>query len=318
MKNTKPTILITHPFLLQGFSTQTLEKVKVEIASTRSVLERLVEHADILVVRLTDRVDSALLARARQLKVLATFSVGVSHIDLNACEKRKIKVLHTPDALTEATSELSLALLLAASRRVLEGDEMCRKHAFKGWEPDLLLGNAIRGKTAVLVGKGRIGTHFGKILKFLGAKVVFVTTKTSPTAIQALLQKAQILSFHTDLTPETTHWLSAKRIDLLPRDCVVINTARGAVIDERALAHALKTKKIFAAGLDVFEEEPKIHPDLYRLRNVVLTPHLGSATIETRLAMARLACENAAMAFFGKSVKNILKPQLKIQRAVKK
>ncbi len=306
-KNTKPVIVLTHPFLIRGLSNETLAKVKIEIASTRSVLEHLIEHADGLVVCLTDRVDESLLKRAPKLRVLATFSVGLSHIDLNYCSKKKITVLHTPDALTEATSELALTLLLASSRRIFEGNELCRKHAFKGWEPDLLLGQCIRGKNAVLVGKGRIGTHFGKTLSHLGAKVTFITPKTSKSQIEKLLRKAQILSFHVDLNPNTHHWLNATRIALLPKDCIVINTARGAVIDEGELADALQHQKIHSAGLDVFEDEPKIHPKLFKLKNVILAPHLGSATLETRLAMAKLAAENAALVLLGKKVTNTVK-----------
>lgn len=303
----KPVLVLTHPFLIRGLSNETLKRIKIEIASTRSVLERLVEHADGLVVCLTDRVDAALLNRAPRLKVLSTFSVGLSHLDLKTCAKKKIKVLHTPNALTEATSELALTLLLSASRRILEGDQMCRKHAFKGWEPDLLLGQCIRGKHAVLVGKGRIGSHFGRTLSYLGAKVTFITPKTPEKTISKLLSTAQILSFHMDLNPSTHHWLNARRISLLQPDCVVINTARGAIIDEAALSIALQSRKIYAAGLDVFEDEPKIHPKLFKLKNVILSPHLGSATLETRLEMARLAAENAALALLGEPVKNIVK-----------
>jgi glyoxylate reductase len=256
--------------------------------------------ADAVVSLVRVPIDERLLARARKLRVVGNYAVGIDNIDLAACGRRGIRVVNTPDVLTRATAELALTLLLAAARRVPEGEALCRGRKFPAWAPDLLLGQELRGRQAVIVGRGRIGKETARLFKGIGLKVRFITPSTKPAEIQRLLKSAQVLSMHTRLVPKTRHWLDSRKLALLPRDAIVINTSRGPVIDEKALARALKRKRIFAAGLDVFEREPRIEPALLKLPNVVLLPHVGSATREARHAMARAVLSGVVGVLNGK------------------
>jgi glyoxylate reductase len=223
---------------------------------------------------------------------------------LKACGAFGVRVVNTPHVLSRSTAELSLALLLAAARRFPEGEKLCRQGEFKGWTPQMLLGLELKNRNAVLVGRGRIGKETAKLYRALGIRITWITRFDSTTRINQKLRKAQILSLHFPLTSKTHHWLDHKRLKLLPRDCIVINTSRGSTIDEKALIQALKTRKIFAAGLDVFEKEPEIPASLRKLPNVVLLPHIGSATLEARAAMARLVIKGVLGILGGKHPPN--------------
>jgi lactate dehydrogenase-like 2-hydroxyacid dehydrogenase len=271
---------------------------------THAEFQKHLPQADALITCLSDRVDTSLLTRAPKLRAVANYAVGYDNIDMKACHDCGVRVTNTPDVLTRATAELALALLLAAARRIPEGESLCRTGRFRGWEPSMLLGLELEGRTAVILGQGRIGQETAKLFRGIGMKTLFITRHHTPAQIRALLKRAQILSIHTPLTPATRHWVNRQRLSLLPKDAIVINTARGPVIDEAALAQALRAKRIFAAGLDVYEREPKIHSALRQLNNVVLLPHLGSATEQTRLAMARLAAHGAIGILSGKHPAN--------------
>ena len=255
---------------------------------------RALKEAEGLIVLLSHPVTAQLISAMPRLRCLGTYSVGTNHIDQSACRTREIPILNTPDVLTRATAELSAALLLAAARRLPEGESLCRKGRFKGWTPDLLLGLELHGRHAVLLGEGRIGRETARIFQGLGLTTEFIGRRDTVTDINEKIARAQVLSLHCPLTPDTHHWLDARRLKLLPRDAIVINTARGEVIDEKALISTLKTRKIFAAGLDVFEEEPKIPASLRQLPNVVLAPHLGSATHITRARMLEVVVRGVA------------------------
>jgi len=285
----KPTVVLTYPINPEVIRKELAPFAQVVIAKTPAALKRALLRADGLVSLLTVRVDEKLLQHAPRLKAIGNFAVGLDNIDLIACRKRGIRVTNTPDVLTRATAELTLTLLLAAARRVPEGEAMCRKGRFKGWTPDMLLGLELRGRQAVLVGRGRIGSETARLFEAIGLRIEWITRGDSEARIREKLSRAQVLSLHVPLTSETRHWLSRDRLALLPDDAIVLNTTRGPVVDEAALIAALKTRRIFAAGLDVYEKEPAIPPALRRLPNVVLLPHLGSATRETRRAMAELA-----------------------------
>ena len=246
---------------------------------------RALKEAEGLIVLLSHPVTARIISAMPRLRCLGTYSVGTNHIDQAACRTREIPIVNTPDVLTRATAELAAALLLAAARRLPEGEALCRKGRFKGWTPDLLLGLELQGRHAVLLGEGRIGRETARIFQGLGLTTEFINRRDTGRDINQKLARAQVLSLHCPLTPETHHWLDAKRLRLLPRDAIVLNTARGEVIDEKALIFTLKARRIFAAGLDVFEEEPKIPASLRQLPNVVLAPHLGSATQITRARM---------------------------------
>lgn len=301
----KPLIVLTSEIHREVIREKLLPRARVLVVPTRTArgrrkLERALGEADALIALNTDPVPESLLALAPRLRVVGNYAVGVNNIDLEACVRRKIAVVNTPGVLTRATAELTLALLLAAARRIPEGERICRANRFPGWAPDYLLGQELKGRTAVLVGRGRIGSETGRLFRALGIRVLWITRRDSDVTLRAKLAKAQILSLHVPLTPETRHWLDARRIACLPRDAIVLNTTRGAVIDERALIAALKERRIFSAGLDVFEREPEIPAELRRLPNVVLLPHLGSATAETRRAMAELVCEGVLGILSGK------------------
>lgn len=279
MSKVKPLILLldpVHPHL------RALLKARCRLTQDPGKLP----EAEGLVCLLSHTIDRKLLARGVKLRVVANYAVGLNNIDLEECARRKIRVCNTPGVLTRATAELTLALLLAAARRFPEGEALCRSGRFRGWAPDLLLGHELGGRRAVLLGKGRIGRETARLFRALGMKVEFITRKDRESEIARKLRRAQVLSLHAPLTEATRHWLSKKRLELLPRDAIVLNTARGPLIDERALADALRRRRIFAAGLDVYEREPRIERALRACPHAVLLPHLGSATVSTRKAMA--------------------------------
>jgi glyoxylate reductase len=299
----KALIVLTHPFIPAVFQTE-LKGYEVKVAKNPKDLARLLPRAQGLITRVSDRVDATLFERAPQLKVVGNFAVGYDNIDFNACKKFGVRVVNTPDVLSRSVAELTLLLLLAAARRMPEGEALCRKSSFEGWTPTLLLGQELKGRHAVLVGRGRIGKETADLFKLLGISVEWITKKDSPASILNKLKRAQILSLHLSLNSSTHHWLNRQRISQLPRECIVLNTTRGAVIDETALIEALKHRRIFAAGLDVFEKEPFIPPTLRKLPNVVLLPHLGSATLEARTGMARLVCRGVRAILSGKKPSN--------------
>lgn len=303
----RPLVVLTHPLIPSVIRSELQPHARVRVADGRKDLLRLAAQADALIVRLTDRVDEALLARAPRLKAVANFAVGVDNIDLEACRRRGIRVCNTPDVLTRATAELALTLLLAAARRVPEGEALCRGGRFRGWEPDMLLGLGLEGRRAVLVGQGRIGLETARLFEGVGMQVEWITRGSSPSEIRRRLARAQVLSLHVPLAPDTRHWLNASRIALLPRDAIVLNTARGPIIDEQALIRALRARRIFAAGLDVYEREPSLPASLRSLPNVVLLPHLGSATTQAREAMALLAVRGVLGLLGGKALANEVK-----------
>lgn len=285
----KPLVVLTHPLFPDLVRKELHPHARVKVARSPADLRKILPQAEGLMTLLTDRVDAPLLARAPHLRAIANVAVGVNNLDLVACRKRGVRIVNTPGVLVRATAELTLALLLAAARRLPEGEAICRRDAFPGWGLDYLLGFELRGREAVIVGQGQIGRETARLFRAIGLKVTFITSRDSDAKIRTRLRRAQVLSFHCPLTPDTHHWLDARRLALLPRDAIVLNTARGPVVDEAALARALRTKRIFAAGLDVYEQEPRIPRALRMLPNVVLAPHLGSATQETRRAMVSLA-----------------------------
>lgn len=296
----KPTVVITYPFHPEVIQRELKPKARVILAPTRAKLLKALAQADGLITLLFDRVDEDLLAHAPKLRVVGNVAVGVNNIDLAACRQRKLTVVNTPKVLTRATAELTLTLLLAVAKRVPEGEALCRSGRFKGWAPDMLLGHELKGCHAVIVGAGRIGRETARLFRALGLTVEFISRDDAESSIQRKLRRAQVLSLHLPLNRQTHHWLSRARLRLLPRDAIVLNTARGPVIDEKALIQALQDRRIFGAGLDVYEREPEIPRALRRLSNVVLLPHLGSATEETRAAMASLAVQGVLGVLNGK------------------
>lgn len=275
----------------------------------REELLKRVEGAVGLIPTVEDRIDAEVMDRAKGLKVIACYSVGVDHVDLEAARERGIRVTHTPGVLTEATADLTLALLLAVARRVVEGAAYARDGLWRAWHPELLLGLDLQGLTLGLVGMGRIGQAVAKRGLAFGMRVVYHARTPKPLpypflSLEELLKEADVVSLHTPLTPETHRLLNRERLFAMKRGAILINTARGALVDTEALVEALRGH-LFGAGLDVTDPEPlpQDHP-LYRLPNAVITPHIGSAGRTTRERMAEVAVENLLAVLEGREPPN--------------
>ena len=252
---------------------------------------------------LSDQIDDELLdAAGPQLRVVANYAVGYDNVDVEACTRRGVLVANTPGVLTQATAELTLTLLLDLVRRVTEGDRMLRRGRGWIWSPTFMLGTSLRGKLLGIVGLGRIGSEVARLAEAFGMRVAY-TGQSGPKEGVAyehrpfgeLIQTADVVSLHCPLTPETRHLIGPAELRAMRRDAFLVNTTRGAVVDESGLVAALCAGEIAGAALDVFEREPEVHPGLFELENVVLAPHLGSATHETREAMGML-CVSALRA----------------------
>jgi glyoxylate reductase len=257
-----------------------------------------VERADVLVPTVTDRIDAEVLDTAGPaLKLIASFGTGVDHVDLAAAQRRGIIVTNTPGVLTEDTADMTMALILAVSRRLAEGERLIRSGGWTGWGPTSMLGHRIWGKRLGIVGMGRIGMALARRAKGFGLSVHYHNRRPVPEEVENLLEATywesldqmlahmDVVSVNCPHTPATYHLLSARRLRLLQPQAILVNTARGEIVDEEELLRLLEIRAIAGAGLDVFEHEPAIDPRLRALDNVVLLPHMGSATIEGRLAM---------------------------------
>ena len=251
--------------------------------------------ADALICLLLDRIDAAVLARAPRLRAIATCAVGYDNVDVPAATARGIAVANTPDVLTEATAELAFALLLAAARRLPEGEALVRSGGWPGWRLDQLLGVELTGKTLGIVGYGRIGRAMARRAEAFGMRVLYSDPRHGGVPLDELFARADAVSLHCPLTPATRGLVDARRLALMKPTAIVVNTARGGCVDDGALADALVAGRLFAAALDVFEGEPRLDPRLLAAPRLVLAPHIGSATTETRTRMAQL-CADAVIA----------------------
>ncbi len=288
-----------------------------DLPMKRQTLLESVAEVDGLLCTITDRIDRELLDRAPRLKIIANNGVGFDHIDLEEADVRAIWVTNTPGVLTRATADLTFALILASARRVVEGDRMVRAGGFTFWAPLKFLGTEVSGKTLGIVGMGRIGRAVAKRAAGFEMRVLYGgRSRLAPEAerelnvsfasFDDLLSESDFVSLHVPLGPQTRHLIGARELSKMKPSAVLINTARGPVVDEKALVEALRSGSIGAAGLDVFENEPQLCPGLADLDNVVLLPHMGSATIETRTRMAEMACENLLAGLAGKRPPNCI------------
>ena len=292
-----------------------LEEFEVEVwpewtPPPYEVIYEKAKTVDGLVTLLTDRIDCKLIEEGarNRLRIIAQYAVGYDNIDVECATRHGVVVTNTPGVLTEATADLTWALLLAASRRIVEADRYVRSGEWwrsgTGWHPELMLGTELNGKTLGIIGFGRIGRAVARRAKGFGMKIIYYDKRRAPREVEEelgakyveleeLLRTADIISIHTPLTPETRHMIGEKELKMMKNSAILVNTARGAIIDTDALVKALKEKWIRAAALDVFEQEPlpEGHP-LTKLDNVVLAPHIGSATFETRSRMACIVLEN--------------------------
>ncbi len=286
----------------------------------KDFLERLAGKEGLL-PSITDAVDAEAMDRAPGLRMIANFGVGFNNIDVAAATARGIPVSNTPGVLTEATADVAFALILARSRRVVEGDRMVREGRFRFWAPFLFLGSEVSGKTLGIVGMGRIGQAVARRARGFGMPVLYHNRTRLNTGEEAalgasfrslpeLLAEADIVSLHVPLTPETRHLINRETLGRMKPSAILINTARGPVVDEKALVEALREGTIAGAGLDVCEDEPRLAPGLADLENVVLLPHVGSATRETRMKMADLAVTNLLAGLRGDRPPNLVNPEV--------
>ena len=263
-------------------------------------LRRRIADKQALICLLTETVSAATLAAAPNLKIVANIAVGYDNIDVAAARARGIVVTNTPDVLTEATAEFTWTLILAAARRLGEGERLLRRGEWRGWALDFMLGTELRGKQLGIIGRGRIGRAVAAKAPAFGMKAVFAKHDLS---IDELLVTSDVISLHVPGGEDTRHLIDRKRLARMKRSAILINTSRGSVVDEEALAWAMKEHLIAAAALDVYEKEPEVYQPLLAMENVVLAPHLGSATRETRTAMADLAVENVLAVLAGQPAK---------------
>ena len=280
---------------------------KSNVPVTSEELHQLLEGADGVLTMLTDKVDGAVLDKFPELKVVANFAVGFENIDHQAAAERGVWVTNTPDVLTDATADLAMALILGISRRLVESDKFMRQGLFKQWEPNMLLGRGLGGKVLGIIGYGRIGRAVADRARAFGVKIIFSdptvdgdVNEDKAVDLDYLLRNADIVSLHCPYRPEMHHIIDADALGKMKASAYFINTARGKLMDEEALCQALKTGKIAGAGLDVYENEPQFVRDLALLDNVVMVPHIGSATQETRDAMAELAANNIVEILLGR------------------
>lgn len=288
-----------------------------DLPLTHAELVRLAGDADALLCAPGDRMDATTIAALpTRMRVIGTFSVGYDHIDLDACRTCGIAVVNTPGVLSVATAELALLLILAAARRAGEGERLVRAGGWPGWTPTQLLGTGVNGKRLGILGMGRIGHELARMAHGLGMEVHYRDVARLPAAQEegaiwhaddaSFLAAAQILSLHAPGGEPTRKWLNAARLAALPHGAVVVNAARGTLVDDEALIDALRTGQVAAAGLDVYDGEPAVHPGYRALENVVLLPHLGSATTETRDAMGHLVLDGIDAVLAGGSPDNLV------------
>ncbi len=298
----KPKVVVTRK-LPDPVETRMRELFDTELnptdrAMTPDELVEALQRADVLVPTVTDRIDSRILSRAGpNLRLIANFGAGVDNIDVATANARGVTVTNTPGVLTEDTADMTMALILAAARRVVEGAQVVQTGGFSGWSPTWMLGRRIAGKRLGIIGMGRIGQAVARRAKAFGLSIHYHNRKpVSPRiaeeleatyweSLDQMMARMDVISINCPHTPGTFHLLSARRLKLLQPHAIVVNTARGEVIDEPALANMLARGEIAGAGLDVYENEPAINPKLLKLPNVVLLPHMGSATVESRIDM---------------------------------
>lgn len=307
-------IFVTHVFL-DKYLKELKEKYEVVVCPHKDIdkkdLLKEVKGVTGIIATLTEKIDEDVMdAAGPSLKVISNYAVGYDNVDVAAATKRGICVTNTPGVLTESVAEEVISLILALYRRIVEGDRFIRAGKYKGWEPDLLLGTGIKDKVLGIVGLGRIGRWTARMAGALGMKVIYYNRHRDDEfeeeygvvfhSLDQLLEKSDVVSLSVPLTPETKHMIGERELKLMKQTALLINTARGAVVDEKVLIEALKEKWIAGAGLDVFEDESNIPMALRELPNTILTPHTASATVEARLAMARIVTDNMNDALEGR------------------
>ncbi len=301
----KPPVLLTRRIPAAAFN-RLAAACDVELPDTPPSPEDLVRRVRgkrAVIAQLVDRITPAVLDAGDRLQVVANVAVGYDNIDVAAARARNVIVTNTPDVLTAAVAEFTWGLILSASRRIAEGDRLIRRGGWKGWSLDFMLGTELRGKQLGIIGRGRIGRAVADKATAFGMSVVFSGRKGDTgdgVSLDELLVGSDVVSIHAPATPETRHLIDRRALARMKRSAILVNTSRGALVDEEALAWALTERLIAGAALDVYEREPSVLEPLLSMDNVVLAPHLGSATRETRTAMADLAVSNVLAVLDGR------------------
>lgn len=288
---------------------------------TRQELIEAVRWCDALLCLLTDKIDAEVMDANPNLKIIANYAVGYDNIDVKEATKRKIPVTNTPGVLTETTADLTWALILAVARRIVGSDKFMRAGKFKGWSPTLLLGSDVYGKTLGIVGFGRIGYAVAKRALGFNMRILYYDIQRADERLEksvgaefvdleTLLKESDFVSLHPYLSPESYHLIDEPQLRMMKKTAFLINVSRGPVVNEKALVKALKEGWIAGAGLDVFEREPEIEPELAEMENVVIVPHIGSATVETRTKMGLIAAENVITVLRGQRPPNCVNPEI--------
>jgi glyoxylate reductase len=276
---------------------------------------------DAVLCLLTDPIDAEILDALPSVKIFANYAVGFNNVDVEAATKRKVVITNTPGVLTDTTADFAWTLLMAAARRLVEADKYCRAGKYEGWGPMLFLGHDIHHKTLGIVGLGRIGQAVARRAHGFEMRILYndefrhppekeAELKVTYVSLEQLLQESDFVTLHVPLMPSTKHLIGKKQLGMMKRTAVLINTSRGPVVDEKALVEALRNNVIFAAGLDVYEDEPTLAPGLAGLDNVVIPPHIASATFDTRTKMATMAAGNIVAFFKGERPPNIVNPEV--------
>jgi glyoxylate reductase len=320
-KAMKPRVLVTHRIFPEA-----LEFLKNHVdydigtqegALAKEDLMKKIEDKEGLLSLLVDPVDRDVIDSAPPLKIIANCAVGYDNIDIKYAKEKGIMVTNTPGVLTETTADLTWALIFAAARRIAAADAFARSKKYKGWELDLFLGREVTGKRLGIIGMGRIGRAVAERARAFRMDIVYSDPRRLGPAneerfgahhlpLKELLSSSDFVTLHTSLTPETVHLISRDELAVMKKEAILVNVSRGPVVDEEALAEALEKKTIWAAGLDVYEREPEIEEKLLSLDNVVLLPHIGSATFETRIKMATMAARNLVQGLRGEKPENLV------------
>lgn len=276
----------------------------------RELFLKKTKNVDAVLALLSEKIDREAIDNFSKCKIVANCAVGYNNVDVNYAKEKNLIITNTPNVLTDATADIAAGLIIACARRFHEGEKLIRDKKFFGWEPNMLLGLDLKNKTLGIIGAGRIGFATAKRLKAFGMKIIYydrnkrmnfdVELAAKKVSLEKLMKRSDVISIHLPLTEQTFHLLDKEKLKLMKSTAVLVNTARGEIVEEEYLIHQLQRKKIFAAGFDVYENEPNINPKLLGLENVFLLPHIGSATKETRAAMSILAANNIINVLKGK------------------
>lgn len=325
LRSMKPAILVTKRIFPQAIAYlkahAELDYEESDDGMPADELARRIRGKQAVVSQLMDKFTPDVLASLDGIKVIANVAVGYDNIDVPAATRLGILVTHTPDVLTDTTADFAFALLLAAARRVVEGHHFVHSGQWTKWRVDLLVGQDVHHRTLGIFGMGRIGQAVARRAKGFSMRIIYHDPQRTPEAVEQelglelvsaerLLRESDFVSVHVPLMPETLHLIGARELRMMKPTAVLVNTSRGPVVDEPALAEALEQRVIAGAGIDVYEHEPKVHPTLLQLENAVLAPHIASASVDTRIKMSMMAAENAVAAIEGRRPPNLLNPEL--------